>query len=86
MKLDYSLTPCTKISSKWIKDLNVRPDTIKLLEEKIGRTLSDINHGNIFFDPSLRIMEIKAKLNKTRQPRNSQQVTLKKSFERYTDQ
>ena len=64
MKLHYSLTPYKKISSKWIKDLNVRPDTIKLLEENIGRTLSDINHGNIFFDPSLRIMEIKAKLNK----------------------
>ena len=64
MKLDHPLTLYAKITSKWIKDLNVRPDTIKLLEENIGRTLSDINHGNIFFDPSLRIMEIKAKLNK----------------------
>ena len=64
MKLYHSLIPYTKISSKWIKDLNVRRDTIKLLEENIGRTPSDINHSNIFFDPSPRIMEIKAKINK----------------------
>ena len=63
-KLDHSLTPYTKISSKWIKDLNVRPDSIKYLEEHIGKTPSDINHSNIFFDPSPRIMEIKAKINK----------------------
>ena len=63
MKLDCSPTPYTKISSKCIKNLNVRPDTIKLLQENIGRTLSDINHSNIFFDTSPRIMEIK-KLNK----------------------
>ena len=64
MKLDHSLTPCTKISSKWIKDLNVRPDTAKLLEENTSRTLSDINHSNIFLDPSPTIMEIRAKINK----------------------
>ena len=62
--LDHSLTPNTKISSKWIKDLNVRPDTIKLLEENIGRTLYDIYHSNIFFSPSPTIMEIKTNINK----------------------
>ena len=64
MKLEHSLTPYTKINSKWIKDLNVRPDTIKLLEENTGRTLSDINHSNIFVIPSPRVMEIKPKINK----------------------
>ena len=64
MKLEHSLTPYTKIKSKWIKDLNVRPDTIKLLEENIGRTLFDINHSNIVSDPPLRVMKIKTKINK----------------------
>ena len=64
MKLEHSLTPYTKINSKWIKDLNLRPDTIKLLEENIGRTLYDINHRKILFDPPLREMEIKTKINK----------------------
>ena len=64
MKLEHSLKPYTKINSKWIKYLNVRLDTIKLLEENIGRALFDINHSNIFFDPSPRVMEIKTKINK----------------------
>ena len=59
MKLEHSLTPYTKINSKLIKDLNVRPDTIKLLEENIGRTLYDINHSKILFDPPPRKMETK---------------------------
>ena len=64
MKLEHSLIPYTKINSKWIRDLNVRPDTIKLLEENIGRTPFDINHSKIFFDPPLTVMEIKTKINK----------------------
>ena len=64
MKLEHSLTPYTKINSKWIKDLNIRPETIKLLEENIGKTLSDINHSRILSDPPPRILEIKAKINK----------------------
>ena len=64
MKLEHFLTPYTKINSKWIKDLNVRPESIKLLEENIGKTLSDINHNRILYDPPPRILEIKAKINK----------------------
>ena len=64
MKLEHSLIPHTKTNSKGTKDLNVRPDTIKLLEENIGQTLSDINHSNIFSDPPPRGMAIKAKINK----------------------
>ena len=60
----YQLTPYTKTNSKWIKDLNVRPETIKLLEENMGKTLSDINHSRILYDPPPRILEIKAKINK----------------------
>ena len=64
MKLEHFLTPYTKINSKWIKDLNVRPETIELLEENISKPLSDINYSRILYDPSLRVMEIKAKINK----------------------
>ena len=56
--------PSTKINSKWIKDLNVTPETTKLLQENIGKTLSDINHSRILYDPPPRILEIKAKINK----------------------
>jgi len=56
--------PYTKINSKWIKDLNIRPETIKLLEENIGKTFSDIHHSRILYDPPPRILEIKAKINK----------------------
>ena len=64
MKLDHFLTPCTKINLKRIKDLNVRPETIKLLGENKGKTLSDINHSRILYDPPPRILEIKAKINR----------------------
>ena len=64
MKLEHFLTPYTKINSKWIKDLNVRPETIKLLQENRGRTLTDINHSRILYDPPFRVMGIKAKLNR----------------------
>ena len=64
MNLEHFLTPYTKINSKWIKDLNVRPETIKLLEEKKGKMLFDINYSRILYDPPPRILDIKAKINK----------------------
>ena len=64
MKLEYSLTPYTKINSKSIKDLNVRPGTIKLIEENISKTLSDINFSRILFAQSPRIMKMKTNINK----------------------
>ena len=64
MKLECFLTPYTKINSKWIKDLNVRQETIKPLEENIGKTLSDINHSRILYGPPPRILEAKSKINK----------------------
>ena len=74
MKAEHFLTPYTKINSKWIKDLNIRPETVKLLEENIGKTLSNINHSRILYDPPSRVMEIKAKINKW------ELVKLKSSF------
>ena len=65
MKLEHFLTPHTKINSKWIKDLNVTPETIKLLEENISETLSGINHSSILYDQPPRVMKIKAKISKT---------------------
>ena len=64
MKLEHFLTPYKKINSKWIKDLKVRPETIQLLEENISKTLSDINHSKILYDPPPRILGKKAKINK----------------------
>ena len=64
MEVEYFLTPYTKINSKWIKDLNVRPETIKFLEENTSRKLSDLNQSKILYDPPPRVMEIKTKVNK----------------------
>ena len=64
MKLEHFLTPYTKINSKWIKDLNIRPENVKFLEENTGKTLSNINHSRILYNPPPRVKEIKAKINK----------------------
>ena len=64
MKLEHFLTPYTRVNSKWIKNLNARPETIKLLEENIGRTFNDISQSKILYDPPPRVMEIKANINK----------------------
>ena len=65
MKLEHFLSPYTKINSKWIKDLNLSPETIELLEKNIGKSLSDINHSRILYDPPPRMLEIKVKINGT---------------------
>ena len=64
MKLEHTLTACTKINSKWLKNLNIRHDTIKLLEESTGKTFSDVNHTNVFLGQSPKAIEMKTKINK----------------------
>ena len=64
MKLEHFLTPFTKVNSKWIRDLNVRPETIQLLEDNLSRTLDNINQSKILYDPPPRAMQIKTKVNK----------------------
>ena len=82
MKLEHSLTPYTKINSKWIKNLDVKPDTIKLLEENISRTLYDINHSKILFDPPPIEMEIKTKINKWDQMKLKSFCTAKQNIKK----
>ena len=64
MTIEHCLTPNTKINPKWVKNINVRPETINLLEKNIGRILDDINHRNILYDPPPRVIEIKTKISK----------------------
>ena len=64
MKLEHQLTPYTKINSRWIKDLNISRDTVKVLEENIGRKISDISHSSIFTDMFPRAREMKERINK----------------------
>ena len=80
MKLEHFLTQYTKINSKWIKDLNVKPETIKLLDENIGKTLSVINHSRILYDPPPRVMEIKPKINKWDQIKLKSSCTMKETI------
>ena len=85
MKLEHFLTPYTKKNSKWIKDLNVRPETIKLLEENIGRTLDDINQSKIFYDPPPRVMEIKTIVKKWGLIKLKSVCTVKRTISRWKD-
>ena len=85
MKLEHCLTPYTKINSKWIKDLNVLPDTIKLLEENVGRTLFDINHSNILFDIPARIKTIKTQINPWNLIKQKSSCTAKETIKKWKD-
>ena len=80
MKLEHFLTPYTKINSKWIKDLNVRTETINSYRKTLGRTLSDINQSKIFYDPSPRVMKIKAKINKCNLVKHKSFCTMKETI------
>ena len=83
---EHFLTPYTKINSKWIKALNLRPETIKLLEENIGKTLSDINHSRILYDPPPRVTEIKAEINTWDLIKLKSFCTTKETSKRYASQ
>ena len=85
MKLEHFLTLYTKINSKWIKDLNIRPETIKLLEENIDKTLSDLNHSRILYDPPPRVIEIKAKINKWNLIKLKSFFTMKETINKVKD-
>ena len=80
MKLEHFLTTYTKINSKWVKDLNVSPETIKLLKENIGKALSNTNHSRILYDPPLRILEIKAKITEIKAKINKRDLINLKAF------
>ena len=80
MKLEHFLTLYTKINSKWVKDLNVSPETIKLLKENIGKALSNTNHSRILYDPPLRILEIKAKITEIKAKINKRDLINLKAF------
>ena len=86
MKLEHFLTSYTKINPKWVKDLNARPETIKLQEENIGRTLSDINHSKILYDPHPRVMEIKTKISKWNLIKLKSLCTTKETISKVTRQ